>query len=54
MPSPATAQVTIMLSVHAGMGGRMANRNVSGYTAPAFQSASRGAPPQMYGLYSGS
>ena len=54
MPSPATAQVTIMLSVHAAVPGRTANRNVSGYAAAAFQVASNGAPPQMYGSYSGS
>ena len=47
MPSPATAQVTIMLSVHAAVPGRTANRNVSGYAAAAFQEASSGAPPQM-------
>ncbi len=53
MPSPATAQVTIRLSVHAAVAGTMANRNVSGYAAPAFQPASNGAPLQMYGSYSG-
>src|SRR6266487_1014788 len=54
MPTAAAAQVTIMLSVHAAVPGTMANRSVSGYAAPAFQSASNGAPLQMYGLYSGS
>src|SRR6266849_10334059 len=54
MPSPAAAQVRIMLSVHAAVPGKMANRNVSGYAAPAFQSPIKGAPVQMYGSYSGS
>src|SRR5215831_6643461 len=54
MPSPATAQVTIMLSVQAAVPGRTANRNVRGYAAAAFQPASNGAPPQIYGSYSGS
>ncbi len=47
MPSPATAQVTIRLSVHAAVAGTIANRDVSGYAAPAFQPASNGAPLQM-------
>src|SRR5271169_3232275 len=53
IPSPATAQVTIMLSVHAAVPGKMANSQVSGYAAAAFQPASNGAPLQMYGSYSG-
>ena len=53
MPSPATAQVMIKLTVHAAVAGSTANRNVSGYAAPAFQPASNGAPLQMYGSYSG-
>jgi hypothetical protein len=53
MPSPATAQVMIMLSAHAPAPGKTANSNVSGYAAPAFQLASNGAPLQMYGLYRG-
>jgi len=54
MPTPAIAQVMIMLSVHAAVAGRTANRAVSGYAAPAFQPPSKGAPLQRYGLYSGS
>src|SRR5262249_14397383 len=54
MPTPATTQVMIMLSAHAAAPGKIANSNVSGYAAPAFQPASKGAPLQMYGLYSGS
>src|SRR5271156_3747488 len=53
IPSPATAQVAIMLTVHAAVPGKMANSQVSGYAAAAFQPASNGAPLQMYGSYSG-
>ena len=49
IPSPATAQVAIMLTVHAAVPGTMANSQVSGYAAAAFQPASNGAPLQMYG-----
>ena len=51
--SPATAQVAIMLSVHAAVPGKMANSQVSGYAAPEFQPVSNGAPLQMYGSNSG-
>ena len=53
MASPATAQVVIMLSVHAAVSGKMANSQVSGYAAAEFQSVSNGAPLQMYGSNSG-
>ena len=42
-----------MLTVHAAVPGRMANSQVSGYAAAAFQPASNGAPLQMYGSNSG-
>ena len=54
IPSPATTQVTIRFAVHAAVPGRIANSQVSGYAAPAFQPASSGAPLQLYGSYSGS
>ena len=47
IPSPATIQVTIRLTVHAAVPGRMANSQVSGYAAPAFQPASSGEPLQL-------
>jgi hypothetical protein len=53
IPNPATAQVMIMLSVHAAVPGKMANSQVSGYAAAAFQPASNGAPLQMYGSNKG-
>ena len=53
IPSPATAQVAIMLIVHAPAPGKTANSQVSGYAAAAFQPASNGAPLQMYGSNSG-
>src|ERR1700733_8372322 len=45
--------VTMRPTVHAPTPGRTAKRTVSGYTAPAFQPPSSGAPLQMKGLKTG-